>query len=67
MKYKVESGIYNLDFEPSLLEKKLFRDFEDMLDSKGFRYLSIPSLTRWDSFERQGIQDIVKSLSIESE
>jgi len=65
MKYKVESGIYNLDFELSLLEKKLFRDFEDMLDSKGFRYLSIPSLTRWDSFERQGIQDIVKSLSVD--
>ena len=65
MQYKVESGIYNLDFELSLLEKKLFRDFEDMLDSKGFRYLSIPSLTRWDSFERQGIQDIVKSLSVD--
>ena len=65
MNYKVESGIYNLDFELSLLEKKLFIEFEDMLDSKGFRYLSIPSLTRWDSFERQGIEDIVKSLSVD--
>jgi len=41
MKYKMESGVYNLDFELSLLEKKLFREFEDMLDSKGFKYLSI--------------------------
>ena len=65
MKYKVESGIYNLDFELSQLEKKLFIEFEDRLDSKGFRYLSIPSLTRWDSFERQDIEDIVKSLSVD--
>jgi len=65
MKYKVENGIYNLDFELSLLEKKLFIEFEDMLDSKGFRYLSIPSLTRWNSFERQGIEDIIKSLSVD--
>jgi len=65
VKYEVESGVYNLGFELSLLEKKLFREFEDMLDSKGFRYLSIPSLTRWNSFERQGIEDIIKSLSVD--
>jgi len=34
MKYKVENGIYNLGFELSLLEKKLFIEFEDMLDTK---------------------------------
>ena len=65
MKYTIENGIYNLNYELSLLEKKLFREFEDMLDTKGFRYLSIPSLTRWNSFERQGIEDIVKSLSVD--
>ena len=65
MQYKVESGIYNLGHKLSLLEKKLFIEFENMLDSKGFRYLSIPSLTRWDSFKRQEIEDIVKSLSVD--
>jgi len=65
MKYKVESGVYNLGFELSLLEKKLFIEFEDMLDGKGFRYLSIPSLTRWNNFERQSIEDIFKSLSVD--
>lgn len=44
MNYIVNNGVYKLDSELSKLERNLFREFEDMLELKGFTYLSIPSL-----------------------
>lgn len=62
MKYTVENGVYKLDEDLSKLERDLFRNFEDMLDKQGFRYLSIPSLIKDDTLKMQDIN--VKSLGI---
>ena len=47
-KYNVKDGIYYLDIELSKLEFELFREFEDMLLKKGYKYLSLPSAGSWD-------------------
>lgn len=54
MSYNMENGIYNLDFALSKIEKKLFDEFSDMLEKKGFQYLSIPTSISWDTFLKQG-------------
>lgn len=61
--YKVNNGICNLDFSLSRLEKRLFREFEDLLESKGFKYLSIPSSILYETFRKQGLD--VNSLSVD--
>lgn len=63
--YRVKDGIYYLDYELSKLEFDLFRDFEDMLLSKGYKYLSIPSAGSWELIERQGVVTKEYSLGID--
>ncbi|ALN97690.1 seryl-tRNA synthetase [Bacillus phage vB_BpuM-BpSp] len=48
--------MYNntLDFELSKIERDLFRRFSDKLDSKGFKYLSVPSAIKWETLDKQG-------------
>ena len=41
--YFVKDGIYYLDEYLSKLEFDLFREFEDMLLNKNYKYLSLPS------------------------
>ncbi len=57
--------MYKLNFSLSHLERQLFRYFEDMLESRGFSYLSIPSLMRAETLKRQEID--VTSLGISKE
>lgn len=52
-KVDVRDGIYYLDEELSKLEFELFREFEDMLLERGYKYLSIPSACSWEVVERQ--------------
>ena len=52
-KYNVKDGIYYLDIELSKLEFELFREFEDMLLKKGYKYLSLPSAGSWEVLDRQ--------------
>lgn len=63
MKYSIVNGTYILNSELALLERNLFREFEDMLDAKDFQYFSIPSLISWDTFNRQQLN--VFSLSVD--
>ncbi|MNW28628.1 Serine--tRNA ligase [compost metagenome] len=55
MSYKMNSKTktYKLDFRLSKLEKDMTTEFCDLLDSKGFQYLSIPTSITWDTFRRQ--------------
>jgi seryl-tRNA synthetase len=52
---KLINGTYALDFQLSQLERKLFREFEDKLDSIGFKYLSIPTTVRLDTIKKQEV------------
>jgi seryl-tRNA synthetase len=65
MNFKVNNGVYHLDFELSKLEKKLFDDFSNMLEEKGFQYLSVPSIIEFDTFNRQEVK--VDTLSADDE
>lgn len=64
-KYFVKDGIYYLDYELSKLEFELFREFEDMLIEKGYKYLSLPSAGSWDVIEKQEVVTKEYSLSID--
>lgn len=55
--YFVKDGIYYLDEYLSKLEFDLFREFEDMLLNKNYKYLSLPSAGSWEVIDRQ---DVVK-------
>lgn len=63
--YKTKDGIYYLDFELSKLELELFREFEDMLLEKGYKYLSLPSAGSWDVIEKQEVVTKEYSLGID--
>lgn len=64
-KYFTKDGIYYLDYELSRLELKLFREFEDMLLEKGYKYLSLPSAGSWDVVEKQEVVTCEYSLGID--
>ena len=64
-KYFTKDGIYYLDYELSKLEFDLFREFEDMLLEKGFKYLSLPSAGSWDVIEKQEVVTKEYSLGID--
>lgn len=55
MNYKINDGVCKLDFELSKLEKQLFREFENILESKGFNYLSVPTSIYTDTLTKQDI------------
>ncbi len=63
--YYVENGLYYLDNKLSELERKLFRDFEDMLLKKGYKYLSLPSAGKWEVVEKQEAVRTDQSLGID--
>ena len=64
-KYNVKDGIYYLDIELSKLEFELFREFEDMLLKKGYKYLSLPSAGSWEVLDRQEVVTRNQSLGID--
>lgn len=64
-KYFTKDGIYYLDYELSKLEFDLFREFEDMLLKKGYKYLSLPSAGSWDVIEKQEVVTKEYSLGID--
>lgn len=64
-KYYTKDGIYYIDFELSKLEFDLFREFEDMLLEKGYKYLSLPSAGSWDVVEKQEVVTCEYSLGID--
>lgn len=64
-KYYTKDGIYYLDYELSKLEFELFREFEDMLLKKGYKYLSLPSAGSWDIIEKQEVVTKEYSLGID--
>lgn len=56
---KQKLGIPVLTPEQSNFERLLFREFEDMLVSEGFQYISIPSSIQKQTFILQGVQEIL--------
>lgn len=56
MNYKVNNGIYKLDFELSKLEKEIIEECEIIMQEKNFQYLSIPSTINPLTFKRQDIK-----------
>lgn len=56
MQYKVENGIYKLNFELSKLEKQIINDCVSILERNNFQYLSIPSTILLSTFEKQQIK-----------
>lgn len=56
MEYKVENGIYKLDFELSKLEKEMLEECTFILDTAGFKYLHIPSTISPETFHKQEIK-----------
>jgi seryl-tRNA synthetase len=63
MNYEIINDSFNPDFELSLLEKRLFEKFEDMLEKKGFKYLYVPSIIKLSTIEKQNY--VSSSLSID--
>lgn len=63
--YLVKDGIYYINEKWSKLEFELFREFEDMLLSKGFQYLSLPSAGSWEVIEKQEVVTKEYSLGID--
>lgn len=55
MTFRVQDGVFSPDFKLSELERVLFREFEDKLREKGFRYLAVPESVRTEAFYRQGV------------
>lgn len=55
MVYDVTHGIYRPSFKLSLFERNLFRNFEDRLIQKGFKYLGVPEAVRTETFYRQDV------------
>ena len=64
-KYYTKDGIYYLDYDLSKLEFDLFREFEDMLLEKGYKYLSLPSAGSWDVVSKQEVVSCEYSLGID--
>lgn len=56
MDYKVENGIYKLDFELSQLEKEILEECDIILQEKKFQYLSISSTIKPSTFYKQDIK-----------
>lgn len=53
--YRVDHGVFQPSFELSELERSLFRDFEEMLRGKDFKYLAVPVAVSTKTFRRQGV------------
>lgn len=55
MDYSVNKGIYNLDFQLSSTEKSILDYTCNLLENKGFKYLSIPSTITYETFKKQEV------------
>ena len=64
--YNVKDGIYYLDENLSKLEFDLFREFEDILLKKDYKYLSLPSAGSWEVIDRQQVVKRKESLGIDN-
>lgn len=53
MSYTVRDGVYFLDERLSNIEKRILETCGSFLEKRGFKYLSIPTAIRWETFERQ--------------
>lgn len=53
--YRVSQGVFMPGFDLSELERSLFREFEDLLRAKGFRYLAVPESVRTEVLYNQGV------------
>lgn len=53
MSYTVRDGVYFLDERLSNIEKRILEACGSFLEKRGFKYLSIPTAIRWETFERQ--------------
>lgn len=56
--YQIKDGIYNLDFQLSALERKLVNLCCNHLESKGFKYLSIPSSIMAETLAQQQVVEL---------
>ncbi|MNO32588.1 Serine--tRNA ligase [compost metagenome] len=56
MEYRVENGIYKLDFELSRLEKEILEECMIILENTGFKYLYVPSTITPETFQKQQIK-----------
>lgn len=53
--YRLDHGVFQPDFELSELERNLFREFEDLLRSKKFKYLAVPESVKAQILYDQGV------------
>lgn len=65
--YEVREGLYFIDEQLSQLEFDLFREFENMLLKKGYKYLSLPSAGSIDIIRQQEVIKVDDSLVFDSE
>lgn len=56
MKYQVENGIYFLDEDAAKIERDIINLSIDQLGLVGFSYLTIPSVVKEETFDRQDIE-----------
>jgi hypothetical protein len=52
----VNLGVGRLSLEASEVERQLFQEYGNLLNSKGYSYLSLPSLIPWEVLKRTGYQ-----------
>ena len=64
MNYKVKDGIPFLDEQLSKLEKRLFNQFSELLENRGFKYLSIPSIVSIETIIKQDCIPLSKAIKI---
>jgi seryl-tRNA synthetase len=55
LSYKLNHGVFQPDFELSELERSLFREFEDLLRGKNFKYLAVPESVETKVLYDQGV------------
>lgn len=67
IRFYVNKGLAHLDNRLSELERRLFREFEDLLVDKGYYYMSLPSAGSWETIEKQGAIPVEHSLGINAE
>jgi seryl-tRNA synthetase len=64
MNYSIKNGVYFLDKKLSKLEKHLFDKFCELLENRGFEYLSIPSIVTKETYTRQDTIPVEKVIQV---
>ena len=65
--FDVVNGLYFIDEQLSELEFSLFREFEDMLLNKGYKYLSLPSAGSFDVIKQQEVIKETDTLAFDNQ